>query len=735
MKRLSRRTLLTLPPSLLAITGLTGFTDLPQKTNGTPPNILLIMVDQMQTPPEGYLPDQGAAQGLKEILGFRPITPGNPYRSFFPGMIRLRQNAVVLKQHYTASSASVPSRCCIMTGQYSTVTGVDQTDGLFKSAEDVPFLDPTGTPTIGDWFRLAGYSTHYFGKWHVSDPSDPDYLEPWGFDDWESSYPEPHGGKSDNLGVYRDKVFTANIVDFLQKMGTSSTGPWFTVASLVNPHDVSSWPLNWQVPDTLGVVPWTDYPPPIINPLPGDSSLWGTVPTVENGLHITKTFRVALNPDGFPATNNTPPPTFDEILDHKPQCQFDYSYKYGLALGASQDNYFISNGQPYRSPLPFQLNDYYSEWSLGYVNFYLYCQYLADLQLRQILQALDDNGLADNTIVVFISDHGEMSAAHGGMIQKWHNAYEESIRVPCIISSPCINPDPSTLKELQAPTSSIDLAPTLLGLAGIQPETLIGKMEATGTHSPVYNFPGVNLSPYIKGVAQPPVIGSDGKPRTGVLFMSHDMITEKGANYTGPNYDFFLERVDSVIGLGYDLTRGTVRQPNNPIAFCTGDWKIVKYIDPHGALPDQWELYCLTNDPVERINLVDFATGLVRSDVSVPGMTTQQLQAKNEYLKWQLDQAYGMEEGATFRQIMLFQNAPNPFTQSTSLSFYLPETCRIVLTISDFSGRILQTVTEEKLAPGIQHYTFDGSTLPPGIYLIRLQNETQSLVKKMIRMR
>jgi hypothetical protein len=273
-------------------------------------------------------------------------------------------------------------------------------------------------------------------------------------------------------------------------------------------------------------------------------------------------------------------------------------------------------------------------------------------------------------------------------------------------------------------------------LAGIQPETLIGKMEAAGTHSPVYNFPGVNLSPYIKGVTQPPVIGYDGKPRTGVLFMSRDMITEKGVNYTGTSYDFFLERVDSVIGLGYDLTHGTVRQPNNPIAFCTGDWKIVRYIDPHGAVPDQWELYCLSNDPVERINLEDYVSGLIRSDVSVPGMTTQQLQAKNEYLKWQLDQAYGIEEEtATLRQVRLFQNVPNPFTQSTSLSFYLPETGKIALSISDLSGRTLQTVTNGKAEPGFHRYTLDGSAVPPGVYFIRLQYEAQTLVKKMIRIK
>jgi len=50
-----------------------------------------------------------------------------------------------------------------MTGQYGPRTGVTQTDGLFKSgdARNFPWLRANGAPTIGDWFRALGYSTHY----------------------------------------------------------------------------------------------------------------------------------------------------------------------------------------------------------------------------------------------------------------------------------------------------------------------------------------------------------------------------------------------------------------------------------------------------------------------------------------------------------------------------------------------------------------------------------------------
>ena len=745
MKKLSTRTLFALPSSLLAVTALTGFREaIPEdKRQATPPNILVIMVDQMQIPPEGYGPYQGAFQGFKEILGFRPLSPENPYTKYFPGLLRLRQNAVVLQKHYTASAASVPSRACIMTGQYPNVTGVTQTDGLFKSAEDVPFLDPDGTPTIGDWFRAAGYTTHYFGKWHVSEAEPPEYLEPWGFSDWESSYPEPHGGTSSNLGVFRDIVFTENVVDFLNKKGNDTlTTPWLTVASIVNPHDISAWPINWTVPPgNAGVVPWTPFPPIPNIPAPGEKSRSDTVTMILNGDTVTRIFRVDLNPDGFPQNNSALPPSYLENLTRKPQCQQEYALKWGLSWGATIDYNYIQKGLPFRSTQPFQLQgDQASAWSLSYNQFYLYCEYLADLQIRKILQALDSNKLTDNTVIVFLSDHGDMLSSHGGTIQKWHNAYEETIRVPMIISSPLVNPDQQEMRMITQPTSSIDLVPTLLGLAGIQEDQIRSKLEARHGNIQVQPFAGVNLSPYIKGTSQGPIIGNDGNPRTGVLFMGCDMITELGTvnpgNYKKAAYDLFLSRVDSTITLGYPLDTGTVRQPNNPRAFCTGDWKIVQYVDPKGIKQDEWELYCLISDPTEETNLVDFTTGEIRDDVTVPGWTTEELRQKNDSLKAELARAVGMEQFPAYKnEEVLLQNRPNPFTFHTYISLSIPETGPVRLVVTDMMGKIINVVENHILKPGFHQYIFDGSGLPGGVYCVMLEYKNQMQAKKMILIR
>jgi arylsulfatase A-like enzyme len=72
----------------------------------------------------------------------------------------------------------------------------------------------------------------------------------------------------------------------------------------------------------------------------------------------------------------------------------------------------------------------------GYRRLYYYLHKLVDKAIGRILEALEQSGMADDTVVVFTSDHGDLVGAHGGLMQKWYNAYDEAIRVPLMVRGP-----------------------------------------------------------------------------------------------------------------------------------------------------------------------------------------------------------------------------------------------------------------------------------------------------------
>src|SRR5271154_3598681 len=100
----------------------------------------------------------------------------------------------------------------------------------------------------------------------------------------------------------------------------------------------------------------------------------------------------------------------------------------------------------------------------AYRRLYYYLHKLVDRAIGRILDALEASGMADETVIVFTSDHGDLLGAHGGLMQKWYNAYDETIRVPLVVRGPGVTPIDG---GMSIPTSHVDLLPTLLGLAGI----------------------------------------------------------------------------------------------------------------------------------------------------------------------------------------------------------------------------------------------------------------------------
>ena len=77
---------------------------------------------------------------------------------------------------------------------------------------------------------------------------------------------------------------------------------------------------------------------------------------------------------------------------------------------------------------------------LAYRRLYYYLHKIVDQAIGRILDALAASGMADDTIVVFTSDHGDLLGAHGGLQQKWCNAFDEATRVPLLVAGPGVTP-------------------------------------------------------------------------------------------------------------------------------------------------------------------------------------------------------------------------------------------------------------------------------------------------------
>ena len=172
-----------------------------------------------------------------------------------------------------------------------------------------------------------------------------------------------------------------------------------------------------------------------------------------------------------------------------------------------------------------------------------------DRGIGLILDALDESGIVDNTIVVFTSDHGD-SLGDRGMLNK-RAFYDEVARVPLLISGPDIN---GAGRKIEGNFGHVDLVPTLLDLVDeVPPEVLQGQSQAG-------------------------VLRSDTELQGDVFMQWH------GGPATVPLGNKAVERM-SVLPW-----RTVVTQDRWKLNLCPGD---------------QCELYDLNNDPLELDNLFD----------------------------------------------------------------------------------------------------------------------------------
>ena len=170
-----------------------------------------------------------------------------------------------------------------------------------------------------------------------------------------------------------------------------------------------------------------------------------------------------------------------------------------------------------------------------------------DTNLGRLRQFLADEDLAEDTVLVFLSDHGEMLGAQGVVSKQ--RPFEESVGIPLIIHDPR-RPERAG-SVVHTPTCTEDLFPTFLGLAGLRPHDAL---------------PGMDLSALVKD-------GAAELSRPGVLL---EFVAELREGL--PFYD--------------EVWRG----------FRSNRYKYTVKGGKDGAQP--WHLFDLELDPYEMKNLV-----------------------------------------------------------------------------------------------------------------------------------
>ncbi|ARV16852.1 sulfatase [Polaribacter sp. SA4-12] len=375
------------------------------KTIKERPNVIYIMADDLTT------------QAISAYGGiYKDIAPT-------PNIDRLANEGMLFQDVLTTNAICGPARAAILTGNYSNL------NGYYKNERGGKF-DQTKW-TFPQEFQKNGYQTSLFGKWHLG-------TEPQGFDTFK------YHNSAGQQGMYWNPVFNENGKDVKEKgystnlstdfamnwleKDRNQKAPFLMVLQYKAPH------RPWE-PDTKYEKLWDDIEMPY--PATFNDDYKGRELTAGDA---------EMTMDYFSRRDmklETP-----KELKGKEKLKWEF---YGAKPGeiVQPKNLSVEEGKKWRYQT--------------YIKDYLACVKSVDDNIGRVLKYLDDNDLAENTVIVLTSDQGFYLGDHGFFDKRF--IYEESLRMPFIVKYP---------KKVKAGSineniiTNIDFAPTLLDLANIE---------------------------------------------------------------------------------------------------------------------------------------------------------------------------------------------------------------------------------------------------------------------------
>lgn len=362
------------------------------------PNILLVISDQLNW-------DYISAMGNSYVKT--------------PNIDRLCRTGVRFDRAYAINPVSIPSRVSMFTAARPSKFGVFVPDEI--EAEHTNIVPYVREKKIAFHLQQQGYKTYYGGKTHFRfSPKD------MGF--------EIYAGSEEYRGV--DCVPKA-IAKLKKHAADHSDQPFFMVASLMNPHDICYAHIKDNRFDMEQILERTD----------GEGWKAKLRVSVLENLKI---------PEGEPGAGGYEP--IDYYLRQAPPLPDNYmpqENEPSIISGIGEEKGMASAFGRYRG----QYDE--TDWLL---HRYAYCRFVEDFdrELGMLLDGLEASGMAENTFIIFTSDHGESLGSHQMAGKGFF--FDEVCHVPFIISHHSI--DGGRVDSVNLICNGLDLIPSVFELAG-----------------------------------------------------------------------------------------------------------------------------------------------------------------------------------------------------------------------------------------------------------------------------
>ncbi|MDR3638190.1 MAG: sulfatase [Isosphaeraceae bacterium] len=335
-----------------------------------------------------------------------------------PNIDRLGREGIRFDRCVVPNSICGPSRASVLTGKYSHKNGFyNNTNSRFDGSQT----------TFPKLLRASGYQTAIVGKWHL-------VSEPTGFDDWrilpgQGIYYNPpmiHNGKREQHQGYTTDLITDFSLDWLK--GRDKSKPFLLMCQHKAPHREWAPALRHLGHDGDRRYP---EPPTLFDDYAGRGKA-----EHDQDMTIAATM-------GDQDLKLTPPPYLNS------------------EQRKAWDAYYEPRNATFRAA-KLEGRDLVRWKYQRYMHDYLGCLKAVDESVGRVLKYLDDEGLAENTIVVYSADQGFYLGEHGWFDKRW--IFEESLRAPLLVRWPGVAQAGVASAKL---VSNIDFAETFLEAAGL----------------------------------------------------------------------------------------------------------------------------------------------------------------------------------------------------------------------------------------------------------------------------